>query len=371
MASAKPMGKVGSSSSANVNTSNKVGPQISPVDYNTLLAITALEDDRPQGRADVAQSLYNRILAANQYNVNFNQKRNSLKDLIIAPQQYEPTFSNTKDWVNISDRQSAAVAVMNSAKGKKYKWTLKDAMEQISATEAALKNPALQKQAQQHVGGRAYFLGTSQHKNMKPGDVLRGPKSNFFSPWYLEGTEYDQKRRNIPAPIPTTLLHQKQQAPPTQQKQQQSIPQRMFNFVEQKIKNLLPKKKYGGLISEFDGEKLPYAQDNILMRAEKNEYVVPRIAVEKIGLNVLDKISSLDPNFKMQRSVGSLTTPKPLSRNSYDSMPIVLPPITQGYGEANSSSTSGTDVPKFSASPNNTSAIDARSSLTKIYGIVG
>ncbi len=149
------------------------------------------------------------------------------------------------------------------------------------------------------------------------------------------------------------------------------LPEPAINVLRN-IKSSIPfmqKKKYGGFIDSFSGTNLPYSQDNILMRAEVGEYVIPKIATQKIGLKVLDKISSLDPNFKVKNP--EISTPKPLSRNSYDSMPIVLPPITQGYGEANSSSTSGTDVPKFSASPNNISAIDARSSLTKIYGIVG
>ena len=149
------------------------------------------------------------------------------------------------------------------------------------------------------------------------------------------------------------------------------LPEPAINVLRN-IKSSIPfmqKKKYGGFIDSFSGTNLPYSQDNILMRAEAGEYVIPKIATQKIGLKVLDKISSLDPNFKVKNP--EISTPKPLSRNSYDSMPIVLPPITQGYGEANSSSTSGTDVPKFSASPNNISAIDARSSLTKIYGIVG
>jgi hypothetical protein len=189
-------------------------PKINLPDYYSLLAISALEDDKPQGRADVAQSIYNRLLAANRYGVNFYQRTNSLKDLITAGGgkkdggQYEPTFSNKGDWLNIKDKNSAVIAIMNSKKGRDHKWTFKDAMDQLNATESALRNPSLQSSAQKHVGGRAYFLGTSEQKNMKPGsgDVLRGKEYNYFSPWFLEGKPYDKERRNIASPIPQMLL---------------------------------------------------------------------------------------------------------------------------------------------------------------------
>lgn len=196
-----------------VGGKNKIqNPKISAADYNALLALSALEDTNPQGRADVAQSLYNRMFAAQRYGINFNQNSSALKDIITAGGgrdtggQYEPTFGNKSDWLNIKDRMSAAVAIMNSEKGKRYKWDINEALRQLNATEAALRNPAFQSAAQKHVGGRTYFLGTSQQSNMKPGDVLRSPEQNFFSPWYTEGTPYDKQRRNIAAPIPEMLI---------------------------------------------------------------------------------------------------------------------------------------------------------------------
>lgn len=347
-----------------MNTGGIVGPKISPADYNALLAISALEDDKAQGRADVAQSLYNRMLAASRYKVNFNQTGSTLKDLITAPDQYEPTFGNTKDWLNIKDRQSAATAIMNSKKGRTHKWSLKDAMDQLNATEAALRNPVFQQQAQKHVGGRAYFLGTSQQDNMKQGDVLRGPKHNFFSPWYLEGSQYDKERRNIAAPIPPMLVQQRKE----EAKPQPNIGQKIYGFVMGGIQKLIPKKKYGGLINEAQGRKLSYSQDNILMRAEKGEYVIPRIATEKIGIKVLDAISSLDPNFKIKRPQINLESPRPISKN-FGAAPITLPPITQGAQVPTSSSGSGTQIPVFSATPQ--SGLETRSALADIYGIVG
>lgn len=111
------------------------GNKMSGADYHSLLAISALEDDKPQGRADVAQSIYNRVLAGQKYNVNFYQKSNTIKDHILAEGQYQPTFTNPMDWRNIKDKKTAAIAVMNSAKGKQYKWKLSDAMKELDNTE--------------------------------------------------------------------------------------------------------------------------------------------------------------------------------------------------------------------------------------------
>lgn len=180
-----------------------IAPKLSPADYNSLLAITSLEDTTPQGRSDVAQSIYNRLQAANKYGANFLQSKNTVRDLIIAPKQYQPTFTNIKDWMSIKDRKTAAIAVMNSAKGKKYNWTMPYALKELSNTEKALKDPKLQKNSQNFVGTRTDFYGVSQQKYMKPeeGDVLRNPTANFF----VNSGNYGQ----TPAPIPLQF-----QAPP-------------------------------------------------------------------------------------------------------------------------------------------------------------
>jgi hypothetical protein len=393
-----------------MNTGGVVGgaaPKISVPDYHSLLAITALESDEPQGRADVAQSIYNRLHAADKYGVNFLQKSTTLKDLINASRQYEPTFDNKKDWQNIGDSlESAAMAVMNSSKGRRYNWTLEDAISQIKETEKAIKDPALQKNSQEFVKGLPSFRGTSEHSAIRKdlGDVLRNNKSNFFTLEDLEKNypDYAKERALLAAPIPDMLLPKKKVELPTQQKQnplqqvknvlggvksnvqqmispvlqqKQNILQPVKNVlggIKSNVQNLIPfmqKKKYGGLIESFSGDNLPYSQDNILMRAEKGEYVVPKIATEKIGIKVLDKISSLDPNFKIKNSNINLDSPRPLSRASYGAAPITLPPITQGMEQVGSSSGSGTPIPVFSATPQN--GMDVRSALADIYGIVG
>ena len=193
----------------NIQIANKggivggVAPQLSSADYNSLLAISALEDDTPQGRADVAQSIYNRLQAANKYGANFYQKKDTIKDIIIAKKQYQPIFDNIPDWEKIVDRKTAVIAVMNSTKGKKYNWNAQEASRQISETEKALKNIKLQQQAQKFIGTRTGFYGTSQQSYMKPeeGDVLRNKNSNFFI--------HEGNYGNKPAPIPVQF-----QAPP-------------------------------------------------------------------------------------------------------------------------------------------------------------
>ncbi len=88
----------------------------SDADFWALLAICALEDGDPQGRADVAQSIYNR-LQANLAGVGYGGK--SLKQIIVAKNQYQPAFLNINDgslgiapqWKNIKDKNTAIAAI--------------------------------------------------------------------------------------------------------------------------------------------------------------------------------------------------------------------------------------------------------------------
>lgn len=199
----------------------KNAPKISSADYHSLLAIAAAEDADPQGRADVAQSLYNRLFASQSYGMNFlpTGGRNTLKDFITGGGdkttggQYQPTFENKNDWYNIKDRKTAAIALSNAKK-----INLNRAMQMLSETEKALKNTTLQQNAQRHVGGRHSFFGVSEHGNMGPGDALRYDtiggkrvprKDNFFTHYPAENTPYQKERGNVPAPIPGMLLSPK------------------------------------------------------------------------------------------------------------------------------------------------------------------
>jgi hypothetical protein len=196
-------------------TPPKNSPKISDSDFNALLAIASAEDSDPQGRADVAQSIYNRLFAGSSaYGVNFmpTGRRNTIKDIITGEGQYEPTFKNRSDWLNINDRKSAALAL---AKAKNV--DISSAMQMLNETERALRNSQLQMNAQQHVGGRPSFFGTSQLKHMKGDDALRYDmvngnkvprKDNFFTNYPAENTKYHKERGNVAAPIPSMLYSQ-------------------------------------------------------------------------------------------------------------------------------------------------------------------
>ena len=365
-------------------------PKINSADYNTLLAISAIEDTNPQGRADVAQSLYNRLFASQNYGMNFNQSRNTLKNLITAGGgrdtggQYEPTFNNKTDWINITDKKSAAVALMNSKKGKDNKWTLKDAMNQLNATELALKNPALQSRSQRHVGGRTYFLGTSQQENMKPGDVLRDSKQNFFSPWYTEGTPYDKERRNIASPIPEMLLPKKPKENQKPQSQQSSIIEK-FQQVTNTISNIgnkilgkKPIKKQGGgsigEVKENTGYDISGAGgDRQLVALKPFEYVLPVDTVARVGKKNLDDLVARtdhksNPAAKLGKRRINRSQITPLKKGQ--SGVITLPPITQSASSgAGNGIAAGSKVPSFSAS--SPSGGTDKDWIASIYGIVG
>lgn len=139
-------------------------PQGNDADFWSLAAIASREDVKPQGSADVAQSIYNRV-ASGAYSVK------TIKDAILSPGQYQPTFSSRRKWAAIKDRETA-IAAAGSATN-------------VDSSAKAIMNPTLQKNAKEFVQGRTDFLGESQKKNMRSdlGDITRGQGSNFFG-WH-------------------------------------------------------------------------------------------------------------------------------------------------------------------------------------------
>tara|TARA_Y100000589_G_scaffold332085_1_gene389135 strand:+ start:13088 stop:16501 length:3414 start_codon:yes stop_codon:yes gene_type:complete len=184
-----------------------MGPQspMSNADYYSLLAISAIEDDDDQGRADVAQALYNR-LEGHRAGSNYYQKNNTLKSHIVAKDQFQPTFYNKPDWHKIVDMETAITALVMSKKGRAMGWNREYARQILNDTEKALLNPELQAKAASHVKGRTYFLGTSQQDNMQAGDVLRNPDDNFFTMWYDEDNPYGSNGVPPAAPIPPRMI---------------------------------------------------------------------------------------------------------------------------------------------------------------------
>ena len=184
---------------------NTKAPKISERDYWATLAIASLEDSDPQGRADVAQALYNRLAGA-RAGSNYYQKSNTLYDHIIAKEQFEPTFKNKGDWIAIKNEATAITAIVNARRAHGEIISRSTARQMLQDTLKALRSGRLQQNAMSHVRGRTYFLGKSEHGNMQSGDVLRNPNDNFFSMWYDEDNAYGRNGVPNAAPIPDRFL---------------------------------------------------------------------------------------------------------------------------------------------------------------------
>jgi len=119
-------------------------------DFWTLAAIASLESGNPQGQADVAQSIYNR-LASGVYS------GNTIKELINAKKQYSPVGeSDPSKWAAIVDEATAIAAVASHKNGGV------NAARMVSGAAKNINNPSLQKNAAQWVGGRTDFTVPSK-----------------------------------------------------------------------------------------------------------------------------------------------------------------------------------------------------------------
>jgi len=214
-------------------------------DFWKIAALASKEDSiNPQGQADVAQSIYNRI------NLGSYPGGKSISAVITAPGQYQPTFSNPSKWKSIKDRVSAINATGNEKK--------------IDMAAKSITNPALQRESAKFVGGRTDFQGESQKKYMKPSDVTRGKSHNFFG-WF-----YDAKLPK-PAPIPNIVSSQSKQiqTPPMKpdmngSKNQPNIIERVKNFIFSPSQPKEPRYAQGGMVqSPMQLTKMPLRAKNI------------------------------------------------------------------------------------------------------------
>jgi hypothetical protein len=375
---------------------DKEGPKITDRDYNALLAITSLEDSDPQGRADVAQSIYNRLYSASNFGTNYYQHERGGNDLfsIITARadkgsggggQFEPTFGNPQDWFNITDRNSAAVAIVNSKKGRAAGYTMQDAMKMLADTEKALSNSKLQEEARLKVGGRTFFYGTSQQQYMREdlGDVIRNKENdNFFSMNLEEGSAYDMERRNIGADVPQRLQ------PISQESIKPSVSTAPGSFVKdvgprranpiislirnegienaahlKGIENLLP-------VSKSEKEKIsthsasdapPAAKENITKNLDPEKYLGPAFSddasMKKLSKQQLitDRLNSIKS--KLSDPIDTfIRTPLRRAFPGTPNVPtetknFVLPPIESP--KQNQSSSQTNDVPSFSVVSSN------------------
>lgn len=107
-----------------------------------LLAVAAMfENSHPQGAADVAQAIYNRL--------SLPGWGKTIKDLILAPDQFQPVrdYGGVAEWSQIKDESSAKAFIKKHGKSE----------EQLDRVVEALRDPAKQSSAASFVGARDNF----------------------------------------------------------------------------------------------------------------------------------------------------------------------------------------------------------------------
>ena len=119
----------------------------SDADFWSLAAICTLEAGIAQARCDVAQSIYNRLATPGQ------PYGKSLKEIIVAKNQYEPTFKSVGKWKAIKDKDTAIKAIMAS-KG----WDKTKATNGLNESIKAITDKTLQNNSKSFIGTRTEFL---------------------------------------------------------------------------------------------------------------------------------------------------------------------------------------------------------------------
>jgi len=171
-----PAGVPGSEQPGDPSTVNIQGGS---ADFWTLVAIVSREDADPQGSADVAQSIYNR-LASGAYT------GKTIKDLITAGGQYEPTWQYPKGAPNIKNKPNPEwFAIKDAASAAAASGMSEEAMKSVAAS---ILNPTLQENARQFVQGRTDFKGANSGG---PPSIQRKGGDNWF------GWEYNYKQNKI------------------------------------------------------------------------------------------------------------------------------------------------------------------------------
>ena len=171
-------------------------------DFNLLTAISALEAGDDQARADVAQSIYNRVADTGDYG-------DTISEVITRDNQYQPAFEDptssdfqptAKIWKDITDKQSAIAAMLSYYEKRGQVKTKAEMLSLFEQTAAALKNKDLQIEARKHVGGRTEFLGGQ----VSGDDVVDrgGIEDNAFFAEYGSGDQLEKGAQ----PIPLDLL---------------------------------------------------------------------------------------------------------------------------------------------------------------------
>ena len=184
-------------------------------DFWSLLAVCACEDGDDQGRTDVAQSIYNRVLSK-------MFGGSTIKSVVTSTWQYEPAFDRSNrgqihsTWKAIKSKETAISALIYT-KG----YSRSTAISTLKSTYNAISDSKNQEEAKSYIAQRTDFLGkglgTSWY-HQKSGDepeksgksssskpVRRNEDDNIFANVVGPGS-YAWGRKKKIAEVPTQLF---------------------------------------------------------------------------------------------------------------------------------------------------------------------
>jgi hypothetical protein len=164
-------------------------------DFWTLAAVASLESTNPQGQADVAQAVYNRVASR----ANFGQGGNhTIKGHILAQEQFQPvreTRGGYDTWSKITDKTTAIAALSAHDRGR-------NAAKMIESSAANIRNAQLRKNSAEFVGGRTDFA-TAAAANKYPGGFGYKERHGHLYGWYVgPGSIAYGKKNPSPAQAP-------------------------------------------------------------------------------------------------------------------------------------------------------------------------
>ena len=194
-------GSAGLAATKVVKAKVKANPNFNKSDYWTLITIIACENytTEKQGMSDTAQSIYNR------FNVPGKPYGKTIREIILAKNQYEPVSKGKAKgakWDNIQSMKDA-IEVYSKTKGV----DIKKATEAIVSAAQAQKDSTLASNAGRHVQSRTEFLAEAPNSKEAVGVVERTPKNanNAFY-WRYEGkTVFYSKNLLAATAIPKNL----------------------------------------------------------------------------------------------------------------------------------------------------------------------
>jgi murein DD-endopeptidase MepM/ murein hydrolase activator NlpD len=159
-------------------------PSGGDADFWLLSLISLYESSNPQGAADVAQSIYNRM----------GYSGRTARQEILAQNQYEPVrkFGNTSAWNKVIDRETAIAHI------KKYPGN-GVSVSGLDKVVSSLTNKSMQQSAAKFVENRPDFrsLGYEKSNNEMTNDSTRHGQTFGFN----RGSAYLGKS-NAPASVP-------------------------------------------------------------------------------------------------------------------------------------------------------------------------